>query len=866
MKKIAIGALTCGLLLAVMSTSVEAQEWEEQVRTQLDAATELLTGQGYILAQEYHISTLEQSAKERITVTLSAGVEYQILGVCDNDCNDLDLTLYDRRGKAITTDVEVDDTPVLLHTPSQTGNFEIEVIMVGCDVSPCFYGVGIWSKGGGAAPQAGGAVTHRGSLGPGDSQLSAGEYYDDYTFEARAGQHVVVDITSSDFDTYVGVGSPSGENTENDDYQESTGHSRVELDINETGTWSVIATSYTKGETGSYEVVITLSGGPGGGPGGIRVETGTLAKGDQTLSSGEYVDSYTMEGRTGEKVIIDLRSADFDPYLIVFAPSGEQFDNDDHEGDGHRSLLSLDLAEDGEYTVAVTSYKAGETGTYDLQIQSGSAEAIPSGPRTERGQLASGDDTMRSGEYADAYTFEAVPGQHARLDVSSSDFDTYLMLLGPGEIRQENDDVEGAPGHSIIEMDLTEVGTYNIIVTSYATGETGNYELTIDVGEAEAGPRPQRDVQTIQMGGSSSGRLEEGDAQLEGGKFRDLFVFDGSEGQNIILEMTSSDFDTYLGLIFPSEEFLENDDFEGDMTRSRLELTLAETGRYRVVATSYESDMSGAYNITLSSAQPVRPTPPGPAPTPSGPGRVYGIFVGISDYPGERNDLPYCADDARSVYQAMMQGAGMQASDGIVLPDDEATTGNIRSTLQQMGGRVGQNDVFIFFYSGHGGRVERASLQPSDPDGLDETLFLYDGSITDDEMSELLGHISSRVSLIVLDACFSGGFSKDVISVPGRMGLFSSEEDVTSSVAAKFRAGGYLARFIADAVGGRYADADGDNQITSLELCQYIHERYRADVKGGGADDYVRTGGPQLGYQHLVADRGSIGPTVVIFR
>ncbi|NIR99882.1 MAG: hypothetical protein GWN99_02225, partial [Gemmatimonadetes bacterium] len=64
---------------------------------------------------------------------------------------------------------------------------------------------------------------------------------------------------------------------------------------------------------------------------------------------------------------------------------------------------------------------------------------------------------------------------------------------------------------------------------------------------------------------------------------------------------------------------------------------------------------------------------------------------------------------------------------------------------------------------------------------------------------------------VVLDACFSGGFAKDVISAPGRMGLFSSEEDVTSSVAAKFRAGGYLAVFLADAVGDGLADADADN-------------------------------------------------------
>jgi len=90
---------------------------------------------------------------------------------------------------------------------------------------------------------------------------------------------------------------------------------------------------------------------------------------------------------------------------------------------------------------------------------------------------------------------------------------------------------------------------------------------------------------------------------------------------------------------------------------------------------------------------------------------------------------------------------------------------------------------------------------------------------------------------------------------------------VLSSVAVKFRAGGYLADFFAEAVGDRLADADRDGEITAIELSQYLHERYRSDVKSGGrGDTYVRTGGPQTGYQHLVVDRGSVGPYDVLFR
>jgi hypothetical protein len=158
-------------------------------------------------------------------------------------------------------------------------------------------------------------------------------------------------------------------------------------------------------------------------------------------------------------------------------------------------------------------------------------------------------------------------------------------------------------------------------------------------------------------------------------------------------------------------------------------------------------------------------------------------------------------------------------------------------------------------------------FQATDPDGMDETLALYDGEIRDDEMAAVFDSVATGTVLFVLDSCFSGGFSKDVITKPGRMGLFSSHEDVTSAVAFKFRAGGYLARFMVEALGERRADEDGDEAVTALELSTFLYERYRADVKSTdkGSDDIVMTG-DNLGYQQLIVDRGGIGPSQVLFR
>ncbi len=595
---------------------------------------------------------------------------------------------------------------------------------------------------------------------------------------------------------------------------------------------------------------------------GSRIESGSLASGDPTLDSGEYYDTYSLAGTAGDYVVIDLRSSDFDPYLMLISPSRERFKNDDYEGDAHRSQVAMRLPESGDYIVAVTSYKADETGAYEVRIDRSAASSTASGARVEHGDLAAGDKTLESGEYADVYKFEGLPSQRVRLDVSSSDFDTYLMLIDPNGERAENDDAEGLPGHSVIEADITEVGTHLVVVTSYKPDETGSYELSMNFGVASSTASRQRDVVELAIGHSASGRLEPGDRQMDTGEYGDVYVFDGGIGESVNIEMTSSDFDTYLVLITPSGDRIENDDYDSQSNRSRIDLALRETGRYRIVTTSYKGNETGDYQLDLNPGASISTTMTAAAAG-SG-GRVYGVFAGISDYPGEADDLAYTAEDAHRVHDALTR-AGMRAEDAIILTDEAATIGGVQSAFNTLSDRMGPNDTFIFFYSGHGNRIPRSDFQPADPDAMDETIELYDGSVTDDQMSEMLTGLNAGTSIIVLDACFSGGFAKDVISVPGRMGLFSSEEDVTSSVAAKFRAGGYLAVFLADAIGDGLADSDDDGGVSALELSQYLHERYRADVKSTGSSEIVRTGGPQLGYQHLVVDRGSISPYDVLF-
>src|SRR4026207_2446678 len=143
-----------------------------------------------------------------------------------------------------------------------------------------------------------------------------------------------------------------------------------------------------------------------------------------------------------------------------------------------------------------------------------------------------------------------------------------------------------AAGPGRIDRGLAEAGTYRVLVTSYETGESGPYSLTIDPSGDRTAPTT-RDVTTLAVDAPGRGELDGDDSTFEAGEYHDAYVFDGAEGDTVRVELSSTDFDTYLGLVTPSGEEIANDDYAGAADRSVIELTLPETGRYRVQATSH---------------------------------------------------------------------------------------------------------------------------------------------------------------------------------------------------------------------------------------------------------------------------------------
>jgi hypothetical protein len=100
-----------------------------------------------------------------------------------------------------------------------------------------------------------------GTLSNDDCPFGDGSFYDQWNFQATAGQQVTISMTAA-YDTVLLLYNPNGNLAAfNDDISETNLNSRITFDINMTGTWTIWANSYDPGVTGAYALDLQCTGG-----------------------------------------------------------------------------------------------------------------------------------------------------------------------------------------------------------------------------------------------------------------------------------------------------------------------------------------------------------------------------------------------------------------------------------------------------------------------------------------------------------------------------------------------------------------------------------------------------------------------------
>jgi hypothetical protein len=129
--------------LTVLSASALAQSYTDTVWEQLQDWYDTYSEDGYSV-ENYVIGMLDEDETDSWTFWLDASQDYTIVGVCDEDCGDIDLTLYDDDGDMVDEDTMTDDYPIVSVSPRRDAAYTIDVDMYDCDVEPCAFGIAIF--------------------------------------------------------------------------------------------------------------------------------------------------------------------------------------------------------------------------------------------------------------------------------------------------------------------------------------------------------------------------------------------------------------------------------------------------------------------------------------------------------------------------------------------------------------------------------------------------------------------------------------------------------------------------------------------------------------------------------------------------
>jgi hypothetical protein len=145
-----LGSAAGVLLLAA------ATQWSVGLISISDRFTERMHGSLQLVQHEigprWHLSArrygrLASGAVGNHPFALSAGIQYQLVAVCDVHCSELTLALFDENGREVDRDVRRHTWLSLQVIPVRSATFQLKVSMAGCRQVPCAYGVGLFSGG-----------------------------------------------------------------------------------------------------------------------------------------------------------------------------------------------------------------------------------------------------------------------------------------------------------------------------------------------------------------------------------------------------------------------------------------------------------------------------------------------------------------------------------------------------------------------------------------------------------------------------------------------------------------------------------------------------------------------------------------------
>jgi hypothetical protein len=489
--------------------------------------------------------------------------------------------------------------------------------------------------------------TVSGSLGSGDPTGDDDSYYHEYTYVGSPGDRIVITLRSRDFDAFLfwGTGRGSGFVMQDAD-DDGGGGTDSRLEVTATSdSHTVRVNTLGAGETGAYTLTVERVGGSGGGTqaraiGPGQTVNGRLERTDPALDDASHYHDYRYTGSAGDRIIITLRSRDFDALLLWGHGTDGQFAReagDDDSGGGTDSRLEVTVGS-AAYTIRVNSIESRRAGNYTLAIETVGGTTRQAGDEAIRriatgqsvdGRLVASDPQFSDGSHYHIYRHDARAGERLTISLESDDFDTYLRwgrVAGDGVEDLQDDDDGGDGTNSMLDVVAGADGTYLIVANSYNAGGLGSYRLSVR-SAGSAGPT----MPSLTAGSPVRGRLQPSDPVLGDNTHYQLFTYRGQPGEQVVFTLRSSDFDAYMsGGRMNGDRFEADlsDDDSGGGTDAQIVATVGPSGTYVVRANSLVP-ATGAFTLTAQPAATAAATSRGNAPgqrTVAADARITGVL------------------------------------------------------------------------------------------------------------------------------------------------------------------------------------------------------------------------------------------------
>jgi hypothetical protein len=319
-------------------------------------------------------------------------------------------------------------------------------------------------------------------------------------------------------------------------------------------------------------------------PDTLRVGLGALQGGN--IDSRGETDLMVFDATAGDDFFLTVWSA-INLNTVqgtLYAPSGQVVGTDFNN---FRSRISL--TETGLYRLRVRSSNLVSTGSYVVGLEGGVPLLSPDTVRINLGDLRTA--TISGSGDADFFVFDGTAGDDILMTMvptaswgSASSFPQAIVYGPAGDV------VIGTFTNTQVRATLPNTGLYAVRIIGSNQSAAGTYALGFE-GLDPLSP----DTLRVGLGALQGGSI---DALAE----TDLFVFDGTTGENVFLTVWSAtNLNTVQGTLFgPSGQVVGT-----ELNNQRARITLPATGRYTLRVKSSNHVSTGSYVVGLEGGVPL---------------------------------------------------------------------------------------------------------------------------------------------------------------------------------------------------------------------------------------------------------------------